>query len=106
MAKKVTRKQICEAFKNAVNYLTLPTESCYYDPRKTSYVCFAISRNICRTNKAQVAARKVIMQRLNGYGDVQDWLENRGVHHSMFTHVNLQEYRHRWLQELIKEFSA
>ncbi len=52
-------------------------------------------------------ARAVIQERLGDYTLADQWLHYvANIPLDQLTHENLQAYRHRWLQALIKEFSA
>lgn len=94
---------------------------------KDAYICAALARAYVAgdiTKKALVNTRGVIMDRLAPSTMVSEWLDkNVGVkdvdkalkHYSIFSKHNepsdfwmhqLQTYRHRWVDALIKEFEA
>lgn len=77
----------------------------------TSYICLALAAVAARhPSKAQDAcsARYVIMDRLQRYkcSTVSTYLRaHLQVPLDQWTPENIQEFRHRWIDELIKEFS-
>jgi hypothetical protein len=106
----VTRKQICQAFKDAVPRLARNEEdiawySCSRGSNKEEFICLAISPNSLET-QAMRAARNIIDNRIDCFGSVRYWLLDKGIPKKDITTNNVQEYRHRWLQSLIKEFSS
>lgn len=97
---KVTRKQIADAFRLAKSRL--------WDGRGTRgfrswFICLALDED-----PAGNEAKQIIMQRLGGEMIVDHWLINRGFISTMAPDYDLivQDYRHRWLDALIEEFSS
>ena len=68
---------------------------------KQYYICNALAH----ATHSSYALRRLIHQRLGDSITVEDWLEGIGVPLDQLNDKNLQEYRHRWIDELIKEFS-
>lgn len=108
MNKAVSNKEIAVVFKKAKKYLAKS-----WPESKNIYICIAINEVMNRNHvlcNSCTAAKTIIAQRLEGSPTVGSWLKDNGfITSSSFTHTNsqnqLQEYRHRWLDSLIKEFS-
>lgn len=85
------------------------------DPDKQTYICDSLSHahyDGCVTYKAKTKAVKLIMTRLGPCVSVGQWLQVNvgyrvkfGVGHSAY-YKQVQAYRHRWLDALIKEHEA
>ena len=104
MSTKVTNKQIAEVFIKAKEQLCSEGGYTY----KTNYICFAISYSMFGTTAARAAARKVIAKRLGRCNTVTAWLcVNKHITENDFKGKSqqIQQYRHRWLDSLIEEFS-
>jgi hypothetical protein len=106
--KPVSNKEIASVFKEAKKYLAT-SESDAENVSKTFYICVAIT-NVSDINHRQwyscSKAKKIIDERLDGYFTVGIWLKVNGFIKNTNTNINqLQKYRHRWLDSLIKEFS-
>lgn len=109
--KPVSNKEIAVIFKEAKKYLA----KCL-DDNLPNYICFAIDK-VAENNHTKrhscSRAKRIINERLGKSFTVFNWLVSNGFmkennfedinHHE---HDQLQKYRHRWLDSLIKEFSA
>lgn len=99
-------KKTSEVFRAAKFYLNRGNED------KTDYICGAISdveRAKLVTSKAADRARAVVGIRLGDSVSVTSWLKERGfvpINKDPYNNVQVQKYRHRWLNALIKEFEA
>lgn len=80
---------------------------------KEQFICYAIlraeERGKCEWHET-ILARRMIMERLCGRYNIECWLQNRIGYQKYFAAKLrnpdvIQEYRHRWLDELIREFS-
>lgn len=74
------------------------------------YICHAIERVTCGAGMITLQAgqqlKAIIAKRMKYWCSLEVWLnEEGGVPFEMQTLELMQEYRHRWLQVLIKEFS-
>jgi hypothetical protein len=96
-----TRKEIATAFRAAVPYLWDGVSPEYI----TKFTCTAIRDS---RHPAWEAAQAVISARLQGKDSVMCWLDiNYPELRVFYTPEQVhQAYRHRWLQELIREFEA
>lgn len=108
---KVTRKQICQAFKDAVPLLARSEEDITWyscsrgGPNKEEFICLALSPSVI--SAASNAARQVITDRIGHTGSLKAWVSDQGLcDYSRITVLDMQTYRHRWLQALIEEFSG
>ena len=75
------------------------------------YICHAIERVTegasIITLQAGQQLKQIIAKRMNYWCSLEVWLNNEGgISFHMQTLELMQEYRHRWLQSLIKEFSS
>ncbi len=100
------RAELCNAFREAKKYLwdgSLPVA------RETTFICWAIGAAWQRqgiTESARDRALQLIHSRLDGYGTVISWLCNTtDIDAHQYRSEIQQEYRHRWLDSLIAEFS-
>ncbi len=99
-------KKTSEVFRLAKTYLNRG------DQDKTDYICVAIGHAECDnrvTVKASDRARQVIGSRLQDNVSVTSWLKDRGyipMRQNPSNNKQVQKYRHRWLNALIKEFEA
>lgn len=76
---------------------------------KMNHICFALdeaaSNDQCSYDDAELA-RQLIMSRLHPWHTVKQWLDREvGVPPEHLTNEQVQVYRHRWVDSLIKEFS-
>jgi hypothetical protein len=103
---KMKLRKTSEVFRVAKTYLNRG------DQDKTDYICVAIGHaqwDKLVTNKAADRARQVIGSRLQDNVSVTEWLKDRGYvprTQSPYNNKQVQRYRHRWLNALIKEFEA
>jgi hypothetical protein len=103
---KMKMKKTSEVFREAKKHLNRGNQN------KNDYICAAISaakQSKLVTDKAAKRAMSVIWDRLNDYISVTSWLKERGFVHIYArpdNNVQIQKYRHRWLNALIKEFEA
>jgi hypothetical protein len=108
-------KEICAD----MHFLLVKAGAFLLTPRETLLVAFVPKhRYICHA--IEYAAKyhgmnlsygrerllSTISERLQGHATLEFWLNRNGVSVSDQTPALMQDYRHRWLQELIKEFSA
>ena len=102
------RAQIARALKIA----KLLVSETYYCGDKEQFICHALARarneDLCSAGET-IAAEKMIMGRLGpGSYCLEDWIEARFGHKVIddtWRTNAMQEYRHRWLDALILEFS-
>lgn len=99
-------KKTSEVFRVAKMYLNRGNQD------KTDYICAAIGcaeyDNLV-TSRAADRARRVIDLRLYDNATVTSWLKDRGyipIRQDPNNNKQVQKYRHRWLNALIKEFEA
>ena len=113
------RKQIAQVFKEAKKYLWDGAGDRNYFINK--FICLAIKRSLkfninTQYEEAAYEALQIIEERLDGFSTVGEWLWQKGGVDTSFFDVSsrnqknyvfrqLQLYRHRWLDSLIKEFS-
>lgn len=80
-----------------------------YQPSSHDYICCAISDAYYMGGASATAvahATSVIRARLGSFTRVESWLVHvTKVDVSQLRPANVQAYRHRWLDALIKEFS-
>ena len=112
-----TREQICEAFKAAKKLTARNGNECGFGPlavgRKYEFICHALDA-LAATYPGAMGAKAVINNRF-GVEKHQHlisptvfvWLsEVGGIPMSLLTDNNVQAYKHRWLDSVIKEFSS
>lgn len=103
----VKMKKTSEVFRAAKKYLNKGNQD-----EKTDYICSAIGYaelDDLVTARAADRARRVIGVRLDDNVSVTSWLKDRGfvpMNKSPYNNVQVQKYRHRWLNALIREFEA
>ncbi len=94
------------AVKHLVGPAAMPVEQ---GTRQEYFICHAIDRAAHITPRLACYAdnaKAVIQKRIFPYGNVKYWLEeNAKIPRLKLTYNDVQDYRHRWLQALIKEFS-
>jgi len=105
--KPISNKEIAAVFKEAKQYLAT-SESDAKNLSKTFYICLAITQ-VSDVNHRQwyscSKAKNIIDERLDGEYTVGTWLKVNGFIKNTTNINQLQKYRHRWLDSLIKEFS-
>lgn len=73
--------------------------------RGTSYICFAIDGGKSPFGKED--AKDIVMDRIFPNGSVGGYLVDKlRIPKRQLTQKNIQTFRHLWLDELIREFSA
>ena len=96
-----TRKEIARAFRNAKSHLKTGAVG-----PGSYFVCIAIIMHPGTPRRISDAAQKVVSDRIAPHPSVAAWLRLQPeVCHGNMDTKNLQEYRHRWLDSLIEEFS-
>lgn len=98
---RVTRAEIAQAFRDAVPLIK---------SGRISWICWAVQESAGVTSLKRAAAAEaavqIIQQRLRGNGTVEGWLMGHAdVDMDDLTKENCREYRLRWVQSLIQEFS-
>ena len=107
----VTNKKVAKVFSKAVNKLARNQDE-VDNTDKMIYVCMAVMQAngaFCFSvaNEQTQEACRIINKRLDGCNDIRVWLKSKAnIPESQLTSDNLQEYRHRWLQSLIDEYSS
>ena len=107
----VTNKQIAAAFISAKNNLS---SGCHDENREylSPYICGALALADDHTVVVRKVAKDVIEKRLGRCHTVTKWLYHNGyLTNDSFDAdgeraKQIQLYRHRWLDSLIKEFSV
>lgn len=106
-SEKSKRSQIAFAFECAKQYLW--TEGGLTPKGKSPFICHALyeaeSRGEIQT-EVYSAAKKIVMQRLDGHYSLGDWLTDRGVSSYSVTARKMGAHRLAWLNMLIKEFQG
>lgn len=105
---KKQRASLAKAFKAAKSFLYKGPP--YTSRDKTAHICFAIE-HACHVGRLTVdeseLSRAHIRLLLGNNGTVSGWLRDHlDVQESERTSENVQQFRHRWLDALIKEFST
>ena len=76
---------------------------------KEEFICFSLGASLEGSNADISLTREMIMSRLDNDCDtVEDWLKRRGYLEDLpweEREKNVQAYRRRWMESLIKEFS-
>ena len=106
---KRKKKLIREALVAALPYLAASRED-YYDEGKDAYLCFAIqhaARSRKCTAAASEAAQAHIISMLGVYAMCDVYLQ-RGLRldQEFLTFENVQDFRKRWAEHMIEEFSC
>ena len=108
-----TRTQIRDAFVAAKKKVAANRLESSWDQlnRKHEFICHALD-DVKRTATLAgvLGAKALIVARFNvpygGQTNIETWLRHAAkVPQSQLTNDNLQAYRHRWLDSVIKEFS-
>lgn len=82
------------------------------DERRVCSACFAAETRNEITINQNVECRSVIMNRIRPYATVSEWLymeKNIPVNHGYdadMCNTELLAYRHRWIDDMIREFSV
>ncbi len=108
--KTVSNKEIAVVFKKAKKHLSLTCSG-----SKQIYICMAINEVAIKDITQWVnchRAKEIIDERLGGAVTVFSWLrvnnfikDNNFIKKDNVDYDQIQQYRHRWLDSLIKEFS-
>lgn len=103
---KIDRALIAETLKGAKRYLSRRMEDNKYE-----HICHAVHQ--FSDWRGRDLTKRVIAERLGAWNDpgaprtVYCWLLDAAkVEGALLTYENVQKYRHRWVDALIKEFSA
>ena len=103
------RERILRALKAAKQ----PLSDTYRIGEREQFICFALYRTVrfgASSYEDYLDARNLILERLAPFNCVEDWLKANVGHKAFYAARQknqdvIQEYRHRWLDALIKEFS-
>ncbi len=106
---KAKRKLIHEQLLAAVPFLAATHKEIHDIAPKNKFICHAIGHaagvDLCNCDDL-VAVKDVVMARLGKHDTVEQFLVHEcGIRYCVLAGDNIQIYRHRWLQSLIKEFS-
>ena len=76
-------------------------------PLKHEFICNALHQ-VGESGVPVGAALVLIEDRIRPYATLNSWVARNvpGVTHQTLCHVDMQVYRHRWINELIREHSA
>lgn len=103
------RRELAAAFR-AAKPLLWSGKDRVIPPGQTGYICYALRGAYFRGSvlgPTSRLAQELIAGRLDGHSTAVDWLyHRRGVPMSLLTSENVQDWRHRWLDMLIEEFSS
>ena len=110
-----TRKEICEAFRAAKVITARNGKECsfrdHYNGRKYEFICHALDI-LGMASPGAMAAKAVVRDRFKVASDgrfsptVYVWLsQEANIPERLLTDDNVQAYKHRWLDSVIKEFS-
>lgn len=71
------------------------------------YICYILERNYDTVKSYNInnRAKKIIIERLEGHGCLEEWLMTKGVPENDLTDENVQSHRIKWLERLSYEFS-
>lgn len=87
----------------------LPKDADRASAAKSPYICDQV-RRVCAEkgiNPKGDRIRDMIRTRIEGHFDVRQWLIYKmGVNYADINDINIQEYRQRWLDSMIVEFTA
>jgi hypothetical protein len=103
-----TRREICEAFTIAKRLTARNREECTWGFQRYEFICHALKK-LGHLPGAD-AAIKIIQERFKTDDSLSTtiyaWLYDvAGVRSGLLTDDNVQAYKHRWLDSVIKEFS-
>ncbi len=97
---KKKRLAIALALKNAKPYLSRGNDG------KEEFICYSIELGNQFEPYRAALAKYLIMERLDGCATAEEWLKHRvGADTVAAGRRVLQDWRHRWLDALITEFS-
>lgn len=111
--------KVSQVFKQAKRYLWNGKQG-WMHKGETAYICHAINTAAYKNgfhdeDSWQYApykrAKRIIQQRIDPYHELGDWVRKnvKGSYKTLNkinAHEQMQAYRHRWLDALIKEFEA
>lgn len=102
------RLEVGKAFKASKKYLYSGVGQ--LRRRQRTHICYAIEQAYVfdpRLEDAGLTAKMIISSRLGKSATVTSWLnKQKEVNPADLIRKNIQAYRHRWLDVLIKEFSV
>lgn len=101
-----TRKEISEAF-IAAKKLTARNrrESLFAKSKKRyEFICHALAAT--NLPGAEAAAKIIRVRFASRHSTIYSWLSEQGISIYLLSDDNVQAYKHRWLDSVIKEFSA
>lgn len=103
-----TRKQIAEAFIAAKALTALDGSGCVYrewngngKTGRFEFICLALE-----AVKLPGAKEAIVIIRSRFGSTIFSWLYGKGIPTAQMTDDNVQAYKHRWLDSVIKEFSS
>jgi hypothetical protein len=105
-----TRKQIWEAFTIAKRLTARNGEECQWGCQRYEFICHALDK--LGHLPGAMGAKAVINDRFRIASDgrfsptIYTWLSGQGIPVRLLTDDNVQAYKHRWLDSVIKEFSS
>lgn len=105
MSRKYTlaeRKLIADTLRKAKKYLWDGVSPPY---GKNAYICYAVSDTAGNDYKLYQLVTGLILNRLGNHAFVTGWLSAQGIPQEQLTKPNVQAYRKRWMNALIREFS-
>ena len=100
--------------KKAKKYLWDGNEKRYHDDDQTQFICEALIEAASDAKKISALVvsqelRKEIRDKLHPASIVEGWLRSKKLipkNPSTWNRTDIQTYRHRWLDELIREYEA
>lgn len=95
------RTHVAEAFKTCKPFLWNGQRGIDKRQGTSRFICQALYDSKARYG---YLAREIVMERLDGNNTVDAWLANRKIYRGSDDR-KIQAFRHRWVDELIKEFS-
>lgn len=100
----MANKEFVKLLKGAKKHLAVTNN----EFNKTSFICFAINR--ANSHGGGNRLRDIIHERLGTSGTIEQWLlKNKHItRHQLLskkTKNKIQQFRHAWVDELIREFS-
>lgn len=103
------RERILRALKAAKQ----PLSDTYMIGEREQYICFALYQTVrfgASSYEDYRDAKNLVMKRLAPFNCVEEWLKANVGHKAFYAAQQknqdvVQEYRHRWLDALIEEFS-
>lgn len=100
-------KQIAQAFKSVKPHLQTAEESQRDNFEKHEFICNALEK-VSQLGVQVDAATDLIQQRIAPHRTLNAWVVHNvlGGDWNLCGRPAMQDYRHRWVDELIREFSA